>query len=371
MSKLVSSARLLTRAARFDWRRALLYAVPTAAVGVIVVWTLFAAGTPIAFEAESGSLASPAKNVTTTGASGGSAIQFGAAATPTPTPSAGNPCGRTSTVPATYKHVIWIWEENKSYAEVIGNASAPYETNLVSQCATASNYNDILHPSSGNYIGGTAGQIPSNLTGDPLPSASASTTIDNLFRQVRTAGGRALSYEESMTSNCEMTNSADMQYQTKHNPQVYYWNSGDLAACQTDNVPMGTTTGGAFHDALASDAALPAFSFVTPNICNDMHDCSVSTGDAWLANWLPVIFASPAYQSGDTAVFVMWDESDTSNSSSIQPSIFIAPSVTAGTAISQSINHYNVLRTTEEMLGISSYLSAAGSASSLRSSLHL
>ena len=74
---------------------------------------------------------------------------------------------------------------------------------------------------------------------------------------------------------------------------------------------LGTTTAGNFLNALspASDG-LPAFSFVSPGGCNDMHDCSVTVGDDWLKQWIPVIQQSAAYQSGQLVVFITWDESE-------------------------------------------------------------
>ena len=57
------------------------------------------------------------------------------------------------------------------------------------------------------------------------------------------------------------------------------------AACQRDNLPLGSTAAGPFASAL-DDGTLPAFSFVTPNLCNDTHDCPVKRGDVWLSAWL-------------------------------------------------------------------------------------
>ena len=54
--------------------------------GIVLTMSISAAGTPIAFEAESGSLANGAVTTATTGASGGSAVKFAAASTPTPSP---------------------------------------------------------------------------------------------------------------------------------------------------------------------------------------------------------------------------------------------------------------------------------------------
>jgi len=286
--------------------------------------------------------------------------------------SSANPCGATTAVPATYRHVIWIWMENKEYPEVIGNADAPYETNLAHKCATAPGYADASsqYNSLSNYVAATSGlescsggSCPTGTVttwDDCAPSTTCQAPVDNLFRQVRAAGGTAMSFEEAMTSNCQLT--AAGTYGPKHNPAAYYTGGNDRSACLTDDVPMGTTTNGAFHDALATNSSLPTFSFVTPDLCHDTHDCSVSTGDAWLAMWLPQILDSPAYRSGDTAIMVVHDE-DTPC-----PNVFIAPTIATGTTSTLAgLGHFAMLRTTEQMLGIHKFLGAAATAPSFRS----
>ncbi|HVB45884.1 MAG TPA: hypothetical protein VNF47_24685 [Streptosporangiaceae bacterium] len=62
------------------------------------------------------------------------------------------PCGTLATPPA-YSHVIWIWMENHSYSDIIGNTAAPYINSLASECGLATNYHNITHPSLPNYIG--------------------------------------------------------------------------------------------------------------------------------------------------------------------------------------------------------------------------
>src|SRR5579872_1703466 len=52
-------------------------------------------------------------------------------------PSASHPCG-TQSKPGTYKHVIWIWMENKSASMIIGSSQAPYlNKTLVHECGLA------------------------------------------------------------------------------------------------------------------------------------------------------------------------------------------------------------------------------------------
>src|SRR3954452_9082841 len=66
------------------------------------------------------------------------------------------PCGwRTST---TYRHVIWIWMENRTYQSVLGNSSeAPNLSSYAAKCGLATNYQAITHPSLPNYLAATSG----------------------------------------------------------------------------------------------------------------------------------------------------------------------------------------------------------------------
>ncbi|HEY7134494.1 MAG TPA: alkaline phosphatase family protein [Acidimicrobiia bacterium] len=277
-----------------------------------------------------------------------------------PAGTAAGPCGTSSAPPARYKHVIWVLMENKSWGSVVGNSAAPFETQLARSCGTATNWHDAgsQFNSEPSYIAMTSGQPAAVLTPfgcDCAPSPSVSLTTDNIFRQVRAAGGTERSWDEGMSGNCSSSGS---DYAPKHNPALYYWGGSDRAACAGDDVPMGSATSGPFVDALRSDT-LPTFSFVTPNLCNDTHDCGVATGDAFLSQLVPQIVNSPSYRRGDTALFVVWDE-DTPI-----PNMVVAPSVRAGTTVSAAVSHYSLLRATEEMLGLP-LLGQAASAPSLR-----
>jgi hypothetical protein len=259
-----------------------------------------------------------------------------------------------------YDHVIWIWMENKSFGDVIGNSAAPYETSLARLCATATNYATVGSPSLPNYLGATSGSTQG--ISDDGPPADHPLTADNLFREVRQHAGTARSYLESMGGNCQLASSG--RYAVKHNPAAYYVGGSDRSACQADDVPLGGLEDGALRHDLDADT-LATFSSVTPNLCNDTHDCSVATGDRWLHQWVPVLLASRSYTAGTTAVFVVWDEERP------MPFLAIAPTVPAGTALGEAVDHYALLRTTEEMLGIPTPLDAAAHAPSMRTSLNI
>jgi fibronectin type 3 domain-containing protein len=266
------------------------------------------------------------------------------------------PCGTSDTPPQTFQHVIWIWMENKSYNQIIGNTtSAPYTNSLGSQCGLATNYRAVTHPSLPNYIAATSGDYWA--IADDDPPAAHPLSVPSVYSQVKTLGSTWRDYEESAPGNCPLDSSG--LYAVKHDPAPYYTNI--RTDCGQWDVPMGTTSAGNFLSDLNANT-LPSFSFVTPNMCNDTHDCSIATGDSWLQAWIPLITSSQAYQSGSTVLFLTYDEDDGSPTNQIV-TIVVSPYTRVGTASGTAFTHYSLLKTTEQLLGISMYLGHAGDAS--------
>jgi hypothetical protein len=272
---------------------------------------------------------------------------------------AGHPCGVKSKPPTTFDHVIWIWMENHSYDEILGSRSTPYLHSLVRACGLATNYRAVSHPSLPNYIAATSGSTWG--IGDDDPPSSHRLAVASIFQQARSAG----SYEESMPSNCALSNSG--AYAVRHNPEAYY--TPIRPACGNKDVPLRTGTGGAFMNALDT-VSLPAFSLVTPNTCNDMHDCSIRTGDRWLSNWVPRITRSATYRAGKTVLFITWDENDGSSGNQVA-TIVVSPYTAPGVKSGQRFSHYSLLRTTEDLLGLHTHLGLAAQALSMRSAFDL
>jgi hypothetical protein len=302
--------------------------------------------------------------VTATNTAGNSSATSAQTAVVQSTPTSG-PCETRSTPPATYAHVIWIVMENHAYNQVIGSSSAPYENQLAAQCGLATNYKAITHPSLPNYIAMTSGDTQ-GVTDDNGPS-SHQLTAASIFSQVKGAGRTWRSYQESMPGNCALTSSGT--YAVKHNPAAYY--VPIRTDCNAWDVPMGTISSGAFASDLANNT-LPSFSFITPNMCNDTHDCSVGTGDTWLQSWIPKITSSPAYQSGNTAIFLTWDEDDFTTVNQVA-TIVITATTAAGTRSGSAFNHYSLLKTTEQILGLTTFIGHAGDAgtASMRAAFHM
>ena len=273
------------------------------------------------------------------------------AASSSPAAAATGPCGSLAAPPA-YSHVIWIMMENHSFGDIIGNTSqAPYLNSLAAECGLATNYHNLSHPSLPNYIGmtsGLSGRALKPFDPDCSPSKKCSTSAPSIFGQ----GETWKAYDESMPANCAPANSGE--YAVRHNPPPYYTT---LSGCSTNDVP---------YTQLATDLAdnaLPAFSFITPNLIDDMHDGTIADGDSWLASNLPTILDSPEYQDGNTVVFITWDEgtggkngedcvANTTDPSCQVPTIVISPSTPAGATSATLFNHYSLLGTTEQLLGL-------------------
>ena len=277
-------------------------------------------------------------------------------------------CGtRHASPPRIYGHVVWIWLENKSYGQVVGNGSAPYINHtLISECGLATNYHNITHPSLPNYVAATSGLGYASLgrfASDCEPHGSCRSRARSIFTQV--ASWRA--YEQSLPHDCAKSNFGD--YAVKHNPPLYYTN---LAGCASKDVPYTR-----FEDDLKTNA-LPAFSFITPNLCKDTHSCPLGTGDEWLAEQMPRLLGSRAYKSGDTAVFITFDEGDDALGSSNRcasnttdagcrvATLVISPYTRPGSRSGTLFDHYSLLRTTEQLLGIHQFLGEASHAKSMR-----
>jgi len=266
--------------------------------------------------------------------------------------------------------VIWIWMENHSYGDIIGNtAQAPYINSLAAECGLATNYHNLSHPSLPNYIGATSGLSGKQLKlfdSDCSPSRHCSTSAPGIFGQ----GESWKAYQESMPANCDPANSGE--YAVRHNPPPY---CTTLTGCSTLDVP---------YSQLASDLAgntLPAFSFITPNLIDDMHDGTITDGDTWLAANLPPILNSSQYQSGTTAVFITWDEgaggktgedcaASATDASCRVATIVVSPSTPAGATSATLFNHYSLLGTAEQLLGLPA-LGAASSSPAMTAAFNL
>jgi hypothetical protein len=280
-------------------------------------------------------------------------------------------CGTsTASPPATYDHVVWIWFENHSYGSIVHSPDAPFiNKTLVDGCGLATNYHNITHPSLPNYIAATSGlggPALARFHSDCNAVGRCRSRATSIFAQAPSWGA----YAESMIKPCQLQFKAP--YAASHNPAVYY---RGLTDCSMHDVGLAQ-----LRQDLAADT-LPAFVTITPNMCHSMHSCSTRTGDTWLSNMMAELVASPAYQAGGMVVFVTFDEGDGGSSNRCArnvhdqgchvPLFVVSPYTQAGMRSDALFNHYALLHTTEELLGIDTFLGHAAPAPSMRTAFNL
>jgi hypothetical protein len=295
---------------------------------------------------------------------GGSALAVSAGLPLAVQTGASSMCGRAARPPDKWRHVVWIWMENASFGEIMGGSSAPSLHRFARQCGLATNYHAITHPSLPNYIAATSGSDWK--ISDDEPPASHPLPEASIFSQLTAAGMSWRSYEQSMPSNCDRSSSG--LYAVKHNPAAYY--TPIRGQCRKWDVPMGTTTSGRLLADLHNDR-LPSFSFVTPNLCDDMHSCPIVIGDAWLHRWVTEIVGSTAYRSLTAVLFVTFDEGSARSNRVV--TLVISPTTPPGTRSSTRFDHYSLLKSTEQLLRVPTRLGHAADAStlSMRTAFHL
>jgi hypothetical protein len=274
-----------------------------------------------------------------------------AAPPPTPPPAAG-------AVP-TFSHVFVIVMENHEYNGVIGNPAAPYTNGLVASYGLATNYYAVSHPSLPNYLALTAGST----FGIASDCTTCFVSATNIADQVEASGRSWKAYMEDMPVPC-YTGSSSGNYAMKHNPFMYYNDiRNNTARCAAHVAPFTQF----WVD--MSTGVVPDFVWITPNMCNDTHDCPVGTGDAWLHSVVPTITGSAAFRNGGV-LFITWDEGSSSAGccsgswGGHVATLVIAPNAISGFRSGAAENHYGLLRTIEDGFHLG-HLAAAGWASNL------
>jgi phosphatidylinositol-3-phosphatase len=240
-------------------------------------------------------------------------------------------------------HVVVVVFENKAAEQVIGNPQAPFLTELAREGANVTDAHGETHPSQPNYIALLAGSTH-GVTDDSCPQqlGDGPTLVTQL-----TASGRSFAgYSEGLPSpGFTGCSSPDGRYARKHDPWVDFSSTPPAA-----NLPLTAMP--------ADDAALPTVSIVVPDLCNDMHDCPVATGDAWARQHLAGYVAWA--RDHDSLLVVTFDEDDDRPQNHI-PTFLVGPMVRPGD-VGGRADHYTLLRTIEDMYGLPALGEAAHTA---------
>ena len=321
---------------------------------------------------------------------------------------------------------VWVIElENQGYAQSFGTPSAdPYLAETLPRMgALLENYYAVGHASADNYIAQVSGQAPTLATQAdcplwiPFPGHVVAgeyhqvlgegcvypAAVPTLGSQLSAAGRSWTAYLQDMgndpgrdntvstargpacghpaTWSIDHTERAERgdQYAARHDGFTFFRSvTANPAFCAAHILSFRPLPGD-----LARASATPAFSFIAPNLCNDGHDAPCADGapgglvqaDRFLAQWVPVIMAAPAYRDGGLIVITFDEGSDAAaccgESSGLGPShpnvplpgktgrgggrigaVLLSPLVRPGTVSTVQYNHYSLLRTIEDIFAL-------------------
>jgi len=250
-------------------------------------------------------------------------------------------------------HVLLVLEENTNYADAVGG-SMPYLDSLAGQYATATRYYANTHPSLGNYLMLTTGQV---LTTNDLYTGPAFTQ-DNVVRRLVAAGKTWKAYAEDLPAAGDVRMGLDTgSYLSRHNPVVYL-SDVQSSPTQAANVVPFTE----FATDLAQNA-LPNYAFIVPNACDDAHNCSLATADQWLRTNIDPLVRDPQFQQ-DGLLLILFDEakSDSTNGGGKVAWVAVSGKSKPGYRSMEFYQHESTLRLSLEALGITTLPGAAASA---------
>lgn len=237
-------------------------------------------------------------------------------------------------------HIVVVIEENHSYSQIIDSPYASYINNLAAQGAVFTQSFGITYPSQPNYLALFSGSTQ-GITDNSCPHTF---TTPNLGHSLLKAGLTFAGYSEDLPSAGSLVCSVGL-YARKHNPWVNWQDSVANGLPATANLPMTSFP--------TEYSKLPTVSVIVPNRVNDMHNGkdpeAIQTGDRWLQEHLNA-YVQWAKQH-NSLLIVTWDEDNKKENNRIV-TLFVGPMVLAG-RYEQRITHENVLRTIEDLYGLS------------------
>ena len=263
-------------------------------------------------------------------------------------PGTGAPPGATAAFPH-LSHVFVIMMENTGYSTLLtpSNTDTAYIQSLASSYGLETGYYGVTHPSLPNYVAATSGSNWGSNSDTESQATAGYFNHTNLFDEMSAAGVTWKGYMQSMPSVGYSANYGDCTtganptcsggtshhnalYVRKHDPFMQYPDIFTNARLASNVVPLTALT------ADLANNTVPQFAWISPNVCDDMHggtaSCPYPTttstaakqatlyqdGDAFLQTWVTKIMSSHAW-TGNSAIFVTWDEGSYYNVSPYGP----------------------------------------------------
>lgn len=273
------------------------------------------------------------------------------AAGPPGTPSAASTATSTPHSPprssASHPPVVVILMENEESSSVVGNTTgAPYiSKTLIPSGTLFTNYYAVSHPSLPNYLALTVGNTCGK---DGTDTVTPLCSEPSIWTQMSAAGIIAREWAENESANCSYTSDGTGLYAQRHDSYAIVADAEALSTCGDLTIGSGSSSPGlAPLDAALASASPPAYSFVTPNLCDDMHSCPIRSGDLWLSANVPGLLRA------GVDVIVTFDEgtSNTNGGGQVM-TVEAGPGVAAGAKNGTPYTHYGLLAGIEKHFGL-------------------
>jgi phosphatidylinositol-3-phosphatase len=241
-------------------------------------------------------------------------------------------------------HVAVIVMENEEFTDIIGSPDAPYINSLARTYALARSMYAISHPSLPNYLALTGGST-FGIDSDCTDCAVGATSIVD---QLAPAGLSWRGYMEDLPHPC-FTGAGAGDYAKKHDPFAYYTRIVRNPSRCARIVPLTQLT------ADERTNRLPRFVWITPNLCHDMHDCDVRTGDRFLSKLIPPLLSALGPRG---LLFITWDEGSSDDGCCRLAfgghivTIAAGGLAERGARLDSPADHYSLLQTIEDLFGL-------------------
>jgi phosphatidylinositol-3-phosphatase len=212
---------------------------------------------------------------------------------------------------------------------------------------------------SGSATAAASGQVPG-------PGCVYPDTVLTVADQVTASGKQWKAYLADMDgATCVHPNSnsaddttlpgATSDYDTRHNPFIYFHSLLDLGGCSSNDVGLQSLT-----KDLRKANRTPTYAFIAPGLCDEPAAGSCPNGqpgglageNAFLKQLVPAILTSAAYKQNGVLMIVFARAPSVNGSRPVRTgALILSPTVKKGSTVSTPYNPYSVLRSVEDLLG--------------------
>ncbi len=233
------------------------------------------------------------------------------------------------------QHVFLVILENQDAGRIL---TRPFGGRLAASGAVLANDHCIAHPSQPNYIALVAGStwgVDSDTTAD--------LDVPHIGDLLEAAGRSWRVYAERYPGNCSTIHATnDLLYVRRHVPFLGFKNVVSNHQRCVSHVVNATQL-----DADIATGQLPNFAMYIPDQDHNGHNTGIDAADAWLESRFGPLLHDARFTSG-TLFVLTFDESNDVSTTAIT-TIFAGAGVKPDTVSTRRYDHYDLLRTIEEL----------------------